>query len=185
MALPHLQDGVVISEKVNHSVLLRKTVTPKPEYTRLHLPPVSTTLALLPVIQSSICLDPTLCPDWLGKTCQKLKLPSVQLSGLWDHKSPTANTRLVIFRIINVINTDIYFSLSLSQKKVYKPYISLIIQGKVTCNVYNAIHHIYVIFIWNIIQQNLVDYFVCLLSLLSCWILFREYTTSRYTDISV
>ena len=60
MALPQLQDGIVISVKVNHSVLLRKTVTPKPEYTRLHLPPVSTTLALLPVIQSSICLDPTL-----------------------------------------------------------------------------------------------------------------------------
>ena len=77
----------------------------------------------------------------------------------------------MLFRVINVINTDIYFSLSLSQKKVYKPYISLIIQGKVTCNVYNAIYHIYVIFIWNIIQQNLVDYFVCLLSLLSCWIL--------------
>ena len=31
----------------------------QPEYTRLYLP-VSTTLALLPAIRSSICLDPTL-----------------------------------------------------------------------------------------------------------------------------
>ena len=50
----------------------------------------------------------------------------------------------MISMVINVINTDIYFRLSLSQEKVYKPYINLIIQGKVTCNVYNAIYHIYV-----------------------------------------
>ena len=48
----------------------------QPEYTRLYLP-VSTTLALLPAIRSSICLDPTLWPAWLGKICQKLKLPPV------------------------------------------------------------------------------------------------------------
>ena len=46
----------------------------QPEYTRLYLP-VSTTLALLPAIRSSICLDPILWPAWLGKTCQNLKLP--------------------------------------------------------------------------------------------------------------
>ena len=48
----------------------------QPEYNRLYLP-VSTTLALLPAIRSSTCLDPTLWPAWLGKTCQKLKLPPV------------------------------------------------------------------------------------------------------------
>ena len=46
----------------------------QPEYTGLYLP-VSTTLAQLPAIQSSICLDPTLWPACLtclpGKTCQK------------------------------------------------------------------------------------------------------------------
>ena len=48
----------------------------QPEYTRLYLP-VSTTLALLPAIRSSICLDPNLRPAWLGKTCQKPKFPPV------------------------------------------------------------------------------------------------------------
>ena len=46
----------------------------QPEYTRLYLP-VSTTFTLLPAIQSSICLDPTLWPSWFGKTCQKPRLP--------------------------------------------------------------------------------------------------------------
>ena len=41
----------------------------QPEYARLYLP-VSTTLAPLPAIRSSICLDPTLWPAWLGKTCR-------------------------------------------------------------------------------------------------------------------
>ena len=48
----------------------------QPEYARLYLP-VSTTLVLLPANRSSICLDPNLWPAWLGKTCQKLKLPPV------------------------------------------------------------------------------------------------------------
>ena len=80
----------------------------QPEYTKLYLP-VSTTLALLPAIRSSICLDPTLWPAWLGKTCQKLKRPPVYLSGLITQAPPplqswwflggtsTATTRLMIF----------------------------------------------------------------------------------------
>ena len=45
----------------------------QPGYT-MPYQPVSTTLALPSAIRSSICLDPTLWPGWLGKTCQTPKL---------------------------------------------------------------------------------------------------------------
>ena len=57
----------------NCSILLQNNSNSQPGYTRFYLP-VSTTLTLLLEIPSSICLDPTLWPAWLGKTCQKAKL---------------------------------------------------------------------------------------------------------------
>ena len=86
----------------------------QPEYTRLYLS-ASTNLALLPALWSSICLDPTLWTAWLGKTCQKLKLPRVQHSGSWDHTSPIA-TKVVLLNSSTTFGYYVKIPLMLSHR---------------------------------------------------------------------